>query len=173
MKDNKKMYVMVIVLIVLIMSVTFFWPTPIKTDLRNLSRNSEILKENYEVMLAEINTWNTNLQGDNLQYSVNTLLGDFQYGVNNVIVPKVENSITILELTELSTPEVIALREQYINSLELFKEGSEKMLAAVKANDNSMYKEAEALLTQSEQEIQSFYTNFKTLARKNHFIYFD
>lgn len=173
MKDNKKIYTIAIVLVFLAITAKFFWPTPIKTDMKNLCENEVILQANYEAMIAEVDSWNTSLQGGpNLQYNVNMLLGDFQYGVNNVIVPKIDNSIAILELTELSTPEVIAIKDQYIESLELFKEGSEKMLVALKNNDDDIYNQAKSLLTQAEQGFNSCQTDFEALAKKNCFMYF-
>lgn len=173
MRDSKKMFGIVVVLIALVNAAIFFWPTPARQDLRNLRKHHEILRQNFQEITAEVKSWNTNLQGSNLQYSVNTLLGDFQSGVNNVIVPNVNNSIAILNMTELSTPEVIALRDQYVKSLEEYRDGAEKMLAALKANDQEMYNEAEALLNQSERDLNAYFDSYKAVAKKNNFIYFD
>ena len=173
MRDSKKMVGIVGLLILLANVAIFFWPTPARQDLRNLRKNHDILKQNFQEITAEVKTWNTNFQGGNLQYSVNTLLGDFHSGVNNVIVPNVNNSIAILNMTELSTPEVIALRDQYVKSLEAYRDGAEKMLAALKANDQELFDEAKALLEQSERDLQAYYDSYKAVAKKNNFIYFD
>lgn len=178
MRDNKKICAIAVVLIVLINIVVFFWPTPVRQDLRNLVRHSEILEENQVAIEKEVESWRASLQGVNVQaanaqHSINTILSDFQYGVNNVIIPAVDNSIVILELTELSTPEVIALKNRYVHAFELYKEGSEKTLEAVKANDEELLKDAEVIMNQAVSEAEKFAAEFKALAREHRFIYFD
>lgn len=178
MRDSKKMVGIVGVLILLANVAIFFWPTPVRQDLRNLVRHSEILEENQVAIEKEVESWRASLQGvngqaTNAQHSINTLLSDFQYGVNNIIIPAVDNSIVILELTELSTPEVIAVRDQYINSLELYRDGVEKVLDALKTNDDEMIKDAEDIMNQAVSEAEKSASEFKALAREHGFIYFD
>lgn len=178
MRDNKKIYILAMVLVFLVITATFFWPTPVRQDMRNLVRHSEILKENQATIDNQVESWRVSLQGvsfqsANAQHSVNTFLSDFQYGVNNVIIPAVDNSIAILEVTELSTPEVVALKNRYVHAFELYKEGSEKALEAVKANDEELLKDAEVIMNQAVSEAEKFATEFKALAREHRFIYFD
>lgn len=173
MRDSKKMVGIVGLLILLVNAAIFFWPTPVRQDLRNLVRHSEILEENQAAIEKEVASWRASLQGVNDQHSINALLSDFQYGVNNIIIPAVDNSIVILELTELSTPEVIAVRDQYINSLELYRDGVEKVLDALKTNDDELIKDAEDIMNQAVSEAEKSASEFKALAREHRFIYFD
>lgn len=173
MRDNKKIYAIAVVCVFLFVTCSFFWPTPAKKDLRNLRQNSQMVSDNLRTIEAEASKIESQLQSGNLQYAYNTFLGQLQESVNNVIVPTVDQSITILEITELSTPEVIALRDQLIYCLELYKEASEKMLLAIKTNDEAMLTEAETLLNQALSEADQYAISYKQLARKHGYIFFD
>lgn len=173
MRDNKKIYIVAVICILLFVACRFFWPTPVKKDLSNLRQNSKVVSQNFRIVSTELSNWKSKVQGDNLQHTYNNLLGEIQKSVNNIIVPTVDQSIAILELTELSTPEVIAVRDQAIHALQLYKDASEKMLTAIKNNDKAMLDEADAMLNQASSELDLYATSYKELARKHGYIYFD
>lgn len=173
MRDTKKIYIIVAVCLLACIAGVCFWPTPERKDLSNLRSSMKIVQVYYEEIRTEIKTWRTNLNVENQQLAVNNLMSDFQYGVNQVIVPNTETSVGILQMTELTTPEVIALRDELVEVLALYSDASKQLLEGLKTKDEAMCKEAEQKLNQIEVEVNTLENNFKSMARKNlYFFYF-
>lgn len=173
MRDTKKLYVIAAVCLFVFITCIYFWPTPVRKDLRNLRSSVKIVDGYYQEITAEVETWRSTLNIKNQTLAVNSFMSELQYGVNQVIIPKTKQAVAVLELTELTTPEVIAIRDEIIDSLTLYSAASEQVLDALKKNDRKVLDEAEQTMNQATQAMERSANDFRTLARKNHYIYFD
>jgi len=173
MRDTKKLYVIAAVCLFVFITCIYFWPTPVRKDLRNLRSSVKIVDEYFQEIIAEVKTWEATLNIKNQTLAANSFMSELQYGVNQVIVPKTKQAVAVLELTELTTPEVIAIRDEIIASLTLYSDASEQVLVAFKANDKKVLDEAEQTMSQATQAMDKSANDFRSLARKNHYIYFD
>ncbi len=155
--EKKHVTIIVIVVGLVVGFLRFGWPDPVRDDLKALqNENHAALTANYNAINAEIQNWATYTQP--IQY---------QRGVNNIIIPKVDDSMAILNNTELKTPEVISLKQQHVNSLALFRKGAEAAIQAINKNDEKKMEEAISYFEKAEADMTSFNTNLKVLANEH------
>ena len=78
----------------------------------------------YNDLITELEKWN-NLETD----------AEMIDSLKNVIIPNIEEQLAMLDAIELTTDEVIAIKEKYKTMLEKYKEGYSAMLTALEVAD--------------------------------------
>lgn len=155
--EKKYSVIIVIAVLAIVGFLRFGLPDPVRDDLKALqNENYAALTANYQAINAEVQNWTTYKQP--IQY---------QRGVNNIIIPKVEDSMAILNNTQLTTPEVIALKQQHVDSLELFRKGAETAIEGINKNDEKKLKKAISYFEQAEAGMTAFNTNLEALAKEH------
>lgn len=156
--SKKAQTVLVIVVVLIIAAVRIFWQGPAKSDLTNLlNKNNEVINANTKIINDELG-----------KFSSYTSVGQYQVSIETIIVPKINESIQILQNTELKTEEGKALRQEYIQALETYKQGVELALTALQNNDMAKLNEVQTMFTQANSGIASFNKHAQELADKYH-----
>lgn len=156
--SKKAQTVLVIVVVLIIAAVRIFWQGPAKSDLTNLlNKNNEVINANTKIINDELG-----------KFSSYTSVGQYQVSIETIIVPKINESIQILQSTELKTEEGKALRQEYIQALETYKQGVELALTALQNNDMAKLNEVQTMFTQANAGIASFNKHAQELADKYH-----
>ena len=78
----------------------------------------------YNDLITELEKWN-NLETD----------AEMIDSLKNVIIPNIDEQLSMLDAIELTTDEVIAIKEKYKTMLEKYKEGYSAMLTALEVAD--------------------------------------
>lgn len=78
----------------------------------------------YNDLITELEKWN-NLETD----------AEMIDSLKNVIIPNIDEQLAMLDAIELTTDEVIAIKEKYKTMLEKYKEGYSAMLTALEVAD--------------------------------------
>lgn len=152
--EKKYSTLIVIVVIAIVGFLRFGWPDPIKDDLKALQ--NENLTVNDDAIIAEIKNWKTYTQP--IQY---------QRGVNNIIIPKIDESMAILNNTQLTTPEVIALKQLHVDALALYRNGAEIAVEGINKNDEKKIESAIKYFEAGDAKVDEYNANLKTLAEKH------
>lgn len=98
---------------------------PVYDDFENfLNTEMTEVNENYDKIAEETEIW-ANLEDDE----------DLIAGLEEDLLPLVEDSLAKLEKIEPETDEVKELKEKYVAVMEAYKEGFELVLAGIKDND--------------------------------------
>lgn len=78
----------------------------------------------YNDLITELEKWN-NLETD----------AEMIDSLKNIIIPNIDEQLSMLDAIELTTDEVIAIKEKYKTMLEKYKEGYSAMLTALEVAD--------------------------------------
>ncbi|MBO5089201.1 MAG: hypothetical protein J6C01_11035 [Lachnospiraceae bacterium] len=150
--EKKHVTIIVIIVGLVVGFLRFGWPDPIKDDLKALSNAN--LSANDKAINAEIKNWATYTQP--IQY---------QRGVNNIIIPKIDESVDMLNNTQLTTPEVIALKQIHVEALELYRKGAEVAVEGINKNDEKKIETAIKYFEAGDAKVDEYNSNLRILAK--------
>ncbi len=168
---DKKVSFIAVVCILLVFACILFWPTPVRKDWSKLAMHAKSAEMYLNEIRTETKSWNLNMNMENLELSYNTLLSDYQYGVNQVIVPKAEQSVAILQSTELETSEMIYIRDEWCAICTLYADVSIALLKGMKAKDEAALEECTNKLNDLETRCLKLENDIKSYRMKYLVIY--
>lgn len=150
--EKKYSMLIVIAVIAIVGFLRFGWPDPIREDLKALQNDT--LTANDNAIIAEIKNWGSYSQP--IQY---------QRGVNNIILPKIDESMAILNSTQVTTPEVIALKQLHLDALALYRKGAEAAVEGINKNDEKKLESAIKYFEDGDAKVDEYNTNLEKLAK--------
>jgi len=156
MKNFKKLVAGIVTLVVGI-SVLAGCSNPVADELENFV-NVQTVEVNaiYEEITAEAGTWES-LESEE----------DVLKSVKDVLIPKTEEGLKLLNAVEVTTPEVQEIKAKYVKVFEAYKEGFGMMLTALENLDEAMMTESAAKLEEGITALNEYNAALKALAEEN------
>lgn len=149
-----KKFLTLFITIVLSISLLTGCSDPIYDDFEHfLNVEMTEVNDNYEKLKAEVNTWEDLTDDSALESSL-----------NDVLLPLVDDSLSKLENINPKTEDVQAIKDKYIQVMDAYKDGFEKMLSGLRENDEDIMLEGTKSLEKGVELLEEYNTALENLA---------
>lgn len=157
MKMGKKIVIGFGILLVVITAVYFLWPDPIKKDIK-------LFVEEYNASI--LNCYDV-IQTEAQKITSYTLVSEFEYSVEQVMIPEIDDTISKVQAIPLQTAEVMVMRNKYVDLMKNEKNCYQKLVYAVKLRDQGRIDEVYNLINDIETLRVQYDQEFTELAKEH------
>lgn len=149
-----KKFLSILITVILSISLLSGCSDPIYDDFEHfLNVEMTDVNENYEKLKAEVGNWES--YGDN---------SALEASLSDILLPLVDDSLTRLENITPETEEVQALKDKYVQVMEAYKDGFEKVLSGLSEHDEDKVLEGNESLEKGVELLNEYNTALENLA---------